>query len=344
MTLTKPTNPRRPAQHRKRSGKHRRQSQHFIKAYWPYLPMLAIVAASVFLNSWLARPQHGVLGYATDVSAQSLLITTNDRRTASGESALQLNAQLTQAAQAKAADMATRDYWSHTTPDGQQPWSFIVAAGYNYQTAGENLAYGFDTAAGTITGWMNSAEHRANLLNTSFTDVGFGTADVANYQNSGPETIIVAMYAAPKTAPVVAPVTTSNTPNQPAAKPAAAVPIATQTPAPVSTGASTPTAASGSSAARPQMTAVARPTEPATQRIARIQLMSSRQATPWSLAAITLISTVVLVFLVLRHGLAWRKVLLRGERFVLHHPLLDVLGALVITSGVTLTQTVGLIR
>jgi hypothetical protein len=70
--------------------------------------------------------------------------------------------------------MAARDYWSHNTPDGQTPWSFITAAGYNYQTAGENLAYGFSTASDTVTGWMNSTEHRANILNGKFKELGVG--------------------------------------------------------------------------------------------------------------------------------------------------------------------------
>jgi len=38
---------------------------------------------------------------------------------------------LDSAAQAKANDMAARSYWSHNTPDGQTPWTFMTAAGYN---------------------------------------------------------------------------------------------------------------------------------------------------------------------------------------------------------------------
>src|SRR6185369_9999820 len=107
---------------------------------------------------------------------------------------LQLNDQLAAAAQAKANDMARRGYWSHVTPDGKQPWSFVEASGYQYEAAGENLAYGFGSSDEVMTAWMHSPEHRANILNSVYQDVGFATANVPNYRGTGPETIVVAMY------------------------------------------------------------------------------------------------------------------------------------------------------
>jgi len=175
MTLTK-TKPRRPTQeHKKRSGLHHHRSHDYVKTYWPYLPVLTILVAGILANSWLGHANRNVLGYATDMSIESLLTDTNQERASNGEVALGLDKQLGDAAQAKANDMAARDYWSHDTPDGKTPWTFIIKAGYNYQAAGENLAYGFTSASDTITGWMNSPEHRANILNASYRDVGFGT-------------------------------------------------------------------------------------------------------------------------------------------------------------------------
>ncbi len=204
MTLSKQKTRRPTTNHRKLTGQHHKQGPHYIKAYWPYLPMIGILLLGILANSWFARVNHSVLGYATDISISSLLSGTNDQRSANGEAGLGLNGQLDQAAQAKANDMAARDYWSHNTPDGQTPWTFITAAGYSYQTAGENLAYGFDTSSATITGWMNSPGHRANILNTSFTEVGFGIVNIPNYQGSGPQTLVVAMYASPASQAVAA--------------------------------------------------------------------------------------------------------------------------------------------
>src|SRR5690606_21065737 len=98
----------------------------------------------------------GVLAYATNTSPAGLLSATNSQRTSGGLGTLSADSQLTSAAQAKANDMVTRDYWSHVTPDGKQPWTFITAAGYQYASAGENLAYGFLSSGDTIAGWMNS--------------------------------------------------------------------------------------------------------------------------------------------------------------------------------------------
>jgi hypothetical protein len=138
-----------------------------------------------------------VLGASSDFSNATLLSETNTERSQKNESSLNLNSQLGAAAQAKANDMAARNYWSHDTPDGKTPWSFVTSAGYNYQATGENLAYGFDNASDAISGWMNSPAHRANILNANYQDVGFGIAHSPNYQGRGPATIVVAEYGQP---------------------------------------------------------------------------------------------------------------------------------------------------
>jgi len=197
MTLTKPKRVRRPANHHKRTGQHHDQGHHYAKAYWPYLPVFAVLGLGVVLNSWVGHMHHDVLGYSTSISPQVLLAETNGERTSNHQSALQLSAQLTAAAQAKANDMAKRDYWSHVTPDGKQPWSFIDTSGYQYEAAGENLAYGFGTSDQVMTAWMHSPTHRANILNAVYQDVGFATVNVEDYQGTGPQTIVVAEYGEP---------------------------------------------------------------------------------------------------------------------------------------------------
>jgi hypothetical protein len=145
---------------------------------------------------------HGVLGATTGITPSNLLSDTNAERQQSHELNLHLNSQLTQAAQAKAADMVSRNYWSHVTPDGKQPWTFIDNTGYRYGSAGENLAYGFSSADATVRGWMNSAEHRANILDQDYSEVGFGVVTTPDFQGHGRQTIVVAMYAEPSPAAV----------------------------------------------------------------------------------------------------------------------------------------------
>lgn len=183
----------RKANHKKRSG--------FNGAR--FLPAILIAALAVFL--WLqpslsikSSGLEGVLAYATNTSHEGLLSATNSQRSANAVGTLSLNAKLNSAAQAKANDMVSRNYWSHQTPDGAQPWVFITNAGYQYSSAGENLAYGFSNSSGTVTGWMNSPSHKANLLSSKYTEVGFGMANSPNYVNSGQQTVVVAMYASPQ--------------------------------------------------------------------------------------------------------------------------------------------------
>src|SRR6202050_2598877 len=194
MTLTKIKPRRAPIAHKQSRGQHHRHSNLYIKTYWPYLPIALVMVIGFAANNWLSQQHKSVLGYATDMSVQELLDDTNTQRAENGEPPLTINADLDQAAQAKANDMSAQNYWSHDTPEGQTPWSFMTAAGYDYQTAGENLAYGFDTSADVLTGWMNSPDHRANILNTTYHDIGFGIVNIANYQNSGPQTLVDAMY------------------------------------------------------------------------------------------------------------------------------------------------------
>ena len=61
----------------------------------------------------------GVLGYASDITVQQILDQTNQIRQEQGLSSLTLSSTLSQAAQAKAADMFTFDYWAHTNPKYQ---------------------------------------------------------------------------------------------------------------------------------------------------------------------------------------------------------------------------------
>jgi uncharacterized protein YkwD len=194
MSLT--ASPKRPTHHKKMTGEHHRRSKHYLKTYHPYLPLLMLVLVGLAINLfWTSRTS--VLGASTNMTSSELLADTNFTRQQNNEDSLALDNKLSAAAQAKANDMAAKNYWAHTSPTGQTPWKFIQNSGYDYFKAGENLAYGFRGPSDTIDGWMNSAEHRANLLSPDFTQVGFGIAPVKQYQGHGPTTIVVAMYGEP---------------------------------------------------------------------------------------------------------------------------------------------------
>lgn len=168
--------------------------------------------------------------YATNITPGGLLSGTNQERAQAGVGSLTLNSRLTAAARARANDMVTRDYWSHRSPEGWSASHYIVNAGYLATVAGENLAFGQETSSELISQWMSSSTHKAVMLNGSFTEVGFATANSSNYQGTGPQTVIVGMYAEPKHKPAPrpaapAPVTPTKPPVQPEpAQPAPADP------------------------------------------------------------------------------------------------------------------------
>jgi uncharacterized protein YkwD len=100
----------------------------------------------------------------------------NVERQQAGCDPLTSDDRLQAAARAHSADMAARNYFSHTTPEGVDFATRITAAGYAWRGAGENIAKGYRTPEAVMTGWMNSAGHKANILNCSFRDLGVGVA------------------------------------------------------------------------------------------------------------------------------------------------------------------------
>jgi hypothetical protein len=72
--------------------------------------------------------------------------------------------------------MVKNNYFAHTSPAGISPWYWFVNVGYNFTAAGENLAVDFSDSADVTSAWMNSPEHRANILNGGFTEIGMATA------------------------------------------------------------------------------------------------------------------------------------------------------------------------
>lgn len=195
-------------------------SRAFRQVYWPYLPVIAVISLLLSLGmrqasfrTALMHPTSSVLAYATSMADQKLLASTNQQRISNKTPVLRYSSQLDAAADAKAQDMALRNYWSHNTPDGKDPWLFVTAESYAYQKLGENLATGFADEKAAVDGWMASPSHKDNLLDSAFSEVGFGVAQVTNYSaaGGGPMTVVVAFYGKPAgNQPVIAEVKGDN--------------------------------------------------------------------------------------------------------------------------------------
>jgi uncharacterized protein YkwD len=99
----------------------------------------------------------------------------NQERLDAGCGALTVDAKLTAAASAHSTDMADRNYFSHTTPEGVTFDQRIENAGYA-APGGENIAQGQDSADDVMAAWMKSKGHKQNILNCQFTTIGVGLA------------------------------------------------------------------------------------------------------------------------------------------------------------------------
>jgi uncharacterized protein YkwD len=95
---------------------------------------------------------------------------------------LSANTALHTAAYNHSRDMAVRNFFDHTNPDGLNPFQRMQNAGYtNFVTAGENIAGGQSTPQQVVSGWLISAGHCANIMNPSFKEIGVGYSAGGSY-------------------------------------------------------------------------------------------------------------------------------------------------------------------
>ena len=105
----------------------------------------------------------------------------NEARTQNGLKPLSANWELSRVARYKSQDMVDRRYFSHTSPTYGTPFQMIKSFGLTCRTAGENIAYGQSTPQAVFNAWMNSSGHRANILNSSYTQIGVGYVPNGHY-------------------------------------------------------------------------------------------------------------------------------------------------------------------
>lgn len=113
--------------------------------------------------------------------AASLLCVVNETRREWGRPALMTQRNLRRAADWQSEDMVDNDYFGHTQADGDTLADRLDQANFipssDRWRAGENLAAGRGPAGSPeeiVSGWMNSRDHRVNLLDPGFSLVGIG--------------------------------------------------------------------------------------------------------------------------------------------------------------------------
>lgn len=348
----------------KTTPKRTRRNLKLLKRSYSHLRILPVIIVTLVASLVLTaqqlppalNPINAVLAKATNTSITGLLDSTNNRRTAAGVGRLTLNSKLNSAAQAKANDMVKDKYWAHVAPDGTQPWAFFDSAGYQYLSAGENLAYGFLTSNSTVTGWMNSPSHKANMLNGTFTDVGFGIANTDHYiydgVDHGPQTIVVAHYGKPKVASATTKPKTS-TPKKSTNS------GSTQSSTKKKTDTTAKTADKPKDSEQPaeeqaEDEVIIQPEEiallenddslvAASAEVTRIQLWTDGNAI-WSASFVSMAVLAVIGLWGIHKGIHIHRWIVAGENFIAHHVYLDLIVLGFILTGFALLASSGAIK
>lgn len=111
---------------------------------------------------------------------KDVLDMINQKRVEAGLQALQLDDELQNTCRIKAIEMVEKDYFSHQSPTYGSPFEMLKQEGIIYKVAGENIA-GNSENDKAIEAWMNSENHRANILNKSYNYTGIAVVNSPKY-------------------------------------------------------------------------------------------------------------------------------------------------------------------
>ena len=121
-----------------------------------------------------------------DARAAQVAAAINAYRSQNSLGSYTVNAQLSQAAQAHADDMACNQLFYHNGSDGSTPQTRVAASGYVASSVTENVygSYPPLTPQGAVDWWKNDKtdlNHNKNLISTQYTEIGVGYAFFNNY-------------------------------------------------------------------------------------------------------------------------------------------------------------------
>jgi uncharacterized protein YkwD len=143
---------------------------------------VAALAAALLLGMSSARPAPTAAADITISAAENLMAQTlNADRAAAGLVPVRLDGRLMAIARARSADMAAKNYFSHTQPDGRTVFNILNAKAIKWYSAGEIIAWNtWPTLSDSVTaannGWLGSPTHRSIIMATSYNYMGIGLA------------------------------------------------------------------------------------------------------------------------------------------------------------------------
>ncbi len=148
-------------------------------------PLLVLLMAGCFADTLSAREPPLVSDEPPAAVQQRVLELVNQARARgrvcgserfNSAPPLVISDPLYRAARSHARDMAKRGYFEHESRNGRTPRERVQAEGYRLRLTGENIAFGPETAAEVVSGWLGSPGHCANMMDPRFVDMGAAVA------------------------------------------------------------------------------------------------------------------------------------------------------------------------
>jgi uncharacterized protein YkwD len=149
---------------------------------------VAVAVAIVAVAGAFAAPVGSSGNAKTHVALTSLesgvLQQLNKIRVQHGLVPVKISARLTSAAEQHSTEMGADGYFEHNSHDGTAFWKRInrwyASSGYGYWSVGENLLWSSPDVepAHALELWMNSPEHRANILAARWREIGVAAVHV----------------------------------------------------------------------------------------------------------------------------------------------------------------------
>ncbi|GAB3690437.1 CAP domain-containing protein [Saccharopolyspora tripterygii] len=134
---------------------------------------LCVVAGALLIGAGMSTAAVSMSADPKPPVQDEVVSLVNEARAEAGCAPLTVDDRLTKAATEHSADMATRGYFSHTTPDGRTFGDRLRDAGYPSPGA-ENIARGHTSADQVVGDWMKSRGHRKNIVDCSLRTIGVG--------------------------------------------------------------------------------------------------------------------------------------------------------------------------
>jgi uncharacterized protein YkwD len=138
--------------------------------------LTAVFFSLIFLvPASFSNDPKGLCG-AKDPEIRELVRLVNAKRRSIGCQELRWDERLAAVALAHSRDMVSRNFFSHTNPDGKDPFDRLRDANLGFSAAAENIATGQATGGEVYNTWLQSQGHRRNMLDCRYTRHGIGKA------------------------------------------------------------------------------------------------------------------------------------------------------------------------